>query len=248
MKEISSVHNEHIKELIHLQDTKGRRQQDRFIAEGLRTIRTFLKAGYVPQEVFVTKDTLEDAQSIGFYDRTILASQSVIKKLSYSITPSGILAVFSLPHTPAPENLTSGLVLAQLQEPGNMGTLIRTAAAVGARSVVVIEGTDPWSQKVVAASAGTLAEVTLFTWSWDMLQQFKGKHTLYGLVVADGKPLGYPDARSSLLVVGNEAHGLPSHWQRDCDELITLPMPGGTESLNAAIAGSIALYLTFVGR
>ena len=168
-----------------------------------------------------------------------------MKKVSTTHTPSGILGVFTIPDEPAQDTLTPGLVLAKISDPGNMGTLIRTAAACNLKSVVLIEGCDPWSPKVLQAAVGTNATLQIFRWSWEELLQRKRELKLYGLVVRDGKPPLTLEASQALLVIGNEARGIEKEWLKDCDELITLPMPGSTESLNAAVAGSIAAYLTF---
>lgn len=246
MREITSLQNPRIKSLIELKDPRERKKQRRCLVEGIRSIRTFLDAHQPLEELLATKEILPSLAGWDIEDRITIVTDSIIKKVSSTISPSGVIGVFGLPKDPAPQQLSSGLVLAQVQDPGNMGTLIRTAAAVGSFSVVVIEGTDPWSPKAIAASAGTIAQINVFQWTWDQLHEYKKNLNLYGLVVTGGKKIQDLDMNNSLLVVGNEAHGLPIAWQNDCDQLITLPMPGSTESLNVAIAGSIALYLAFV--
>jgi TrmH family RNA methyltransferase len=126
-----------------------------------------------------------------------------------------------------------------------MGTLIRTAAALGKKTVIVAEGTDPWNIKVVQASAGTIGLVNIHSLSWRELLKKKGGRPLAALVVKDGIHPKKIDLSHALLVIGNEAHGLPTAWLRDCEYKITLPMPGNIESLNAAVAGSIAMYLAW---
>ena len=171
-----------------------------------------------------------------------------MKKMSTATTPSGLLGVFKIPPAPKIEYLGPGLVLAQISDPGNMGTLIRTALACGKQTIVIVEGTDPWSPKVVQASAGTIAQARIFNLDWKTLVAQKKTLKLYGLVVHNGKNIHTIDRNHALIVVGNEAHGLPKEWAHNCDDLITLPMPGGTESLNAGVAGSIAAYLAFCGH
>ncbi len=123
-----------------------------------------------------------------------------------------------------------------------MGTLIRTTAAMGLKTVVCIETVDPWSPKVIQSSAGTIAAVNIFQIDWGILMQYKGDLSLNALVVLGGDaPSTMP--KNSLIVIGNEAKGLPEKWVSKCEQHITLPMPGQTESMNAAVAGAIALYL-----
>ena len=147
-----------------------------------------------------------------------------------------------MPKKPQISTLTSGAVLAQVSDPGNMGTLIRTTAAMGLNSVVCIEGVDPWHPKVVQSSAGAIAAVNVFQMDWQTLIDNKGDIKLAALVVEEGAEPSTID-KNSLIVIGNEANGLPRNWSATCNQQITLPMPGHTESLNAAVAGSIALYL-----
>ncbi len=86
--------------------------------------------------------------------------------------------------------------------------------------------------------------LNIFQWSWEQLVAHKGKKKLSALVISGGKDTQKIKGEDTLLVVGSEAHGIPQEWIAACDQTITLPMPCGTERLNAAVAGSIALYLT----
>lgn len=173
-------------------------------------------------------------------------SHDVMKKISTAVTPSGFLAIFAIPENPSLDGLTAGLVLAQINDPGNMGTMIRTAVSCGIKSIVIVEGVDPWAPKVIQASAGAMSWINIFQINWGTLIKSKGNLQLCALVVKDGIAPDKIKSKNALLVVGNEAHGLPKEWQKSCDQLVSIPMPGGTESLNAAIAGSIAMYLVFV--
>jgi len=213
------------------------------MAEGLRVCTALIEAGWQPIDLYVRQKMLQKAKNLVAEGQITIVSDSVMEKLSQSTCPSGMVGVFKLPKKPKTEKLASGIVLAEVADPGNMGTLIRTCAALGFSSVVVVGGTDPWSHKVVQATAGAIAQVNIFSWSWEKLLQNKGDKKLVALVVKDGEKPEKIDPQNSLLVVGNEAHGLPQEWIADCDKKITLPMPGRVESLNAAIAGAIALYL-----
>lgn len=243
---ITSALNEQIKRVVKLHSVQERKRSKRFIVEGTRTITTALTR-FKLDSLFCTEKTLAEAKDLAPSASIILIADSLMKKISTTITPSGLLAVLKIPDPTAPEFLQRGLVLAQVHDPGNMGTLIRTAAACNIKSVVVIEGADPWSPKVLQASAGTHAYVDLFQWDWQQLIAHKRNLLLYALVVNKGQPPTSIDQQQALLVIGSEAHGLPDSWVHECDEKITLPMPGAAESLNAAIAGSIVMYNVFVG-
>lgn len=246
LKTITSLTNEVVKQVVRLQEAAERKEKNLFIIEGLRAISTALHGGLKLHTLYCTAPMSEQAQALADSKKIVVVSTAAMKKMSTATTPSGILALFKIPPSPSADTLTPGLVLAQISDPGNMGTLIRTAAACGVRSVAVIEGADPWSPKVVQASAGTIALMRIFQWDWKQLIEAKKSYKLYALVVSGGKPLSSVDPQKALLIVGNEARGLPSEWLKECDAQITLPMPGKTESLNAAIAGSIALYAVFV--
>lgn len=232
-----------IKDIRALQTTKGRKASGLFLAEGIRTIISFIEAGYKPVELYIADKKPYLVSQIPSHVPFDRISESQMESISASTTPSGILAIFKIPANPNPSILSAGLVLAQVSDPGNMGTLIRSAAAFDYQSVVIIEGCDPYSPKVVQSTAGSLAHVTLFSWTWEELFENKKDLSLCALVARDGKNPDEIDLKKSLLVVGNEAHGIPENWIQDCDTLLTLPMAGKVESLNAAVAGSIALFI-----
>jgi len=242
MKEIHSRQNEEIKAVAKLKLQKERKKRGLFIAEGFRVCKT-LATTLVPHTVYCTQNMVDQAKKIASEDKITLVNTQVMEKISNAKSPSGILGIFPIPPDTPTEQLSSGIVLAQIADPGNMGTLIRTAAAMGHQSVVIIEGADPWSPKVIQSTAGTIAHVTLFQLSWEQLIKNKKALKLIALVVKDGKTPHEIDFAHTLIIVGSEAHGIPQNWIDDCEEKLTLPMPGKTESLNAAVAGSIALYL-----
>lgn len=242
MKKITSSSNQLIKELAKLHTAKERKKQGLFTVEGLRAVQTFIEAGHSPEYLFVTEEQYSSVISFSSPDQLTLVTEPVIKKLSSATTPSGILAIFKIKQ-PEITKLEPGLVLAQISDPGNMGTLIRTAVALNKKTIIVVEGVDPWSPKVIQASAGTIAYAKIFELSWQELVKTKGSLELCALVVSGGKKPQELNIADHLLVVGNEAHGIPEDWLSDCSQSLTLPMPGGTESLNAAVAGSTALYL-----
>ena len=202
-----------------------------------------VEAGWEPIGLYATQSMLKKAQSLVSDDQITLVTKEVMAKISQATSPSGIVGIFKLPKKPKIEKLSSGVVLADIADPGNMGTLIRTCAAMGHTSVVVVGGVDPWSHKVVQASAGTIAQVNIFSWSWEKLLQNKKDKQLVALVPKNGNSPKDLDLKNSLLVVGNEARGIAQEWVQTCDKKMTLPMPGKVESLNAAVAGGIALYL-----
>lgn len=245
-KQITSVHNDQVKYVRSLLK-EGARRSGRCIVEGLRAIEPFLASSYTLETIFFTPEHASFIQHHNLEEWAVNVTHELMKKLSSATTPSGLLAVFGLPERTMPDVLTEGtIVLARISDPGNMGTLIRTAAAVGRKTVVVVEGCDPWNPKAIQASAGSLAHVAILGMPWSELVARKGSLRLCALTAQGGESPRSLNLDAMLLVVGSEAHGIPEQWLQTSDARITLPMPGGTESLNAAVAGSIALYMAYI--
>lgn len=248
IRTISSVNNEEIKEIAKLGSTKERATQGRFIAEGARVCTTLIEAGLKPEQIYVIdQEHAQQMQPLVTEKKITLVLPHVMEKMSQATTPSGVLGVFPIPSKPALNTLSSGLVLAKIADPGNLGTLLRTAAAMNKQSVVLVSTVDPYSPKVVQSSAGFIAHLDIFRVDWDTLLKARAKQklTLVALVVEGGKKPEALDLKDTLLVVGSEAHGIPEPWFDTCDQKMTIPMPGHIESLNAAVAGSIALYIAY---
>lgn len=245
MKIISSVQHKDIKDIVRLETVKGRAEQQRFKAEGLRVCSALLESHCRLVQMYCRESLLAEVRRLCPEDLITCVEEPVLKKISSAATPSGIVGIFKIPISPLPEKLSSGIILYDCKDPGNMGTLVRTCAAMGKKSVVLIEGTDPWSPKVVQASAGALADLDIFKWTWQDLLHHKKNLKICALVVSNGQKPDEINFSDTLIMVGNEAHGIPSHAIEQSDSKVTLEMPGKTESLNAAIAGSIALYLAW---
>ncbi len=162
-------------------------------------------------------------------------------KMCTSKSPSGICAIFTIPAEMSLPQNGPGLVLIEVSDPGNMGTLIRTAAAMNIQEIVLVGGVDPYNSKVIQSTAGCMTTVNIYQTSFEQLvaQQLN----LCALVVKNGVTPENIDLKNKFLVVGNEAHGLLPAQVQACQEKMTIPMPGHAESLNAAIAGAIGLYL-----
>lgn len=233
-----------IKDIRALHEQKGRKSAGLFIAEGTRTVSTFIKAGWHPVHLFASAGHEEFVLGLDPSIPSTLVSEITMTRMSASSTPSGVLALFKIPANPSAKNLSSGIVLAGIADPGNMGTLIRSCAAFGYSSVVTIESCDPFSPKVIQSTTGALTQVNLFRWNWQTLIEQKKDISLCALVQQGGvSPDQLSRKKPTLFVIGNEAHGIKQSWLNDCTTTATLTMQEQVESLNAAVAGSIALYL-----
>ncbi|MBM18208.1 MAG: hypothetical protein CL947_04035 [Epsilonproteobacteria bacterium] len=245
MQKITSQQNDTIKHIVKLQSTSYRNKHKQFIAQGYSVCKTLIDQQYQLIDIYMTESAWNKYHET-YTDLPItLVTDAIMHKISTTVTPSGIVAVFALPQQSyIPTH--NAMALYHIQDPGNLGTLIRTAAAMNIENVFIIDGVDPYSPKVIQATAGTIAYTNIITTDW---QNFINKHThiaTCALVVKDGQSPEYINISNSIIVIGNEGQGLPIEIIKQCSQHLTIPMPGQTESLNAAIAGSIALYIKSV--
>ena len=245
IKQITSSDNPLIKKVVQLASAKGRTTYNQFIAEGLRTCKTLRESPLILDTFFVTDQTIEQARTFVPEDRLMLISSHIMDKIAATKTPSGFLGVFAIPRIAVPEKIKPGLALYAVSDPGNLGTLIRSAVAFDRPQIILINGVDQWNPKVVQASAGAIGQAALISMTWEQLLKHSNRPHIHALVPSGGKPLDRT-SKDALLLVGGEAHGLPDAILKQCDRLTTLTMPGSAESLNAAIAGSIALYMSVI--
>jgi TrmH family RNA methyltransferase len=204
----------------------------------LRLATVFLRDNYQPS--FATPDDAEH----------LLLPLDVFASAVATEQPQGIAALI---HPPAfsPDTLFRGpaaliLVLAGLQDPGNVGTLLRSAEAFAATGVLLLPGTaSPWNPKALRASAGSAFRVPAIAASETDALDLLAEHNVPAIaaVARDGTPIdAAPLAKSCALLIGNEGAGLSDSLITAAAHRITIPMPGKVESLNAAIAGSLLLY------
>ena len=249
IKTITSATNPLIQRIVKLHSAKYRKTYKEFMAEGIHIISTLIEAQHKPTHVLTTEKMFFYtkrffAHDSVVYENIVIVTEAIMKKISTQETPTGIIALFSIPAEPEYGTLSSGIVLANVQNPGNAGTLIRTAVAMNKKTAVFIGGVDPFNPKVIQASAGTIGSINIFQLDWQDLIAHKKSIPLYALVASGGKKPQAINMRDSLIVVGNEGAGLADEDIAQCDDTITLNMPGPCESLNASIAGAIALYLS----
>jgi TrmH family RNA methyltransferase len=237
---ITSLDHALVKRLVRLHEVRHRREDGHFIAEGRRTISAFLAAGWRPELLLVR----EGEEIPADWPAARAVSARVAAKLSQAATASGYLAVLPIPAPRPALPAAGGLVLVEIADPGNLGTLLRSAAAFAVPQLVLCGGADPYAHKTVQASAGALSALALIQLGEGSgPQALSGGAPLCALVVAGGADPSTLPRQPRWLVLGSEAHGLRADWLAGCSERVTLAMPGAVESLNAAVAGSLACYL-----
>jgi len=227
-----------------LRRRSDRVQERAFVVEGPKLLAEAVSAGgeveavYAPEGVEVDTDLPVRRLRKG-----------VLERVAHTVTPQPVLAVVRRPDTTLADvaDATFVVVCVDLQDPGNAGTVLRSAEAAGA-GAVLFAGTsvDPYNPKAVRASAGSLFHVGVVSGgeTVEMLESLgdRGLRRL-GTVARSGTPLDDVDLVSPVaLVLGNEAHGLPAAAEAVLDEQVTIPMVGRSESLNVGMAASILCF------
>jgi TrmH family RNA methyltransferase len=172
----------------------------------------------------------------------VTVSDSVLRRLSGTEHPRGPVAVAAIPES-APLTRHDTVVLVDVGDPGNAGTILRSAAAFGFHVASTPGTVDLWSPKVLRSAAGAHFQTEVASLDDDPVSALgRAGLTSVALVVAGGEPIEEVHEPVVGLLVGSEAHGLDATIAAGVDRRVTLAMPGGTESLNAAVAASIAMY------
>lgn len=233
--------NPEVMDAVRLHRAKDRRSLGRALLEGPHLLEEALGAGFVPERIFALPGDVRthDLRGERGLD-VVVVDERAMAKLSGTTTPRGPVAVLSIP--PGSARAGRHLVVSWgISDPGNVGTLVRTAAAFDWDFGFSSGTADPWSPKVLRAGAGAHFRIPLVpVASLDVLAK-EGYTTVATVVDGGVAPETLPSSRHAVLV-GDESHGLPGDVVGACDHLVTIPMPGGTESLNAAIAASIIVY------
>ena len=195
------------------------------------------------------------AAAAGRQATTEVVPRKEFDALADTETPSGVLAVvewepLTLDRLPAPGWDAVALVIDGVQDPGNVGTMIRTAHALGAWCTIALDGTaDVRNPKVVRGAMGSTFRHPVAEAAWDTFATWADAHDVALLVsAADGSPHVGTSARPHALVVGSEGRGARAEWSGLEHRRIAIPMPGGAESLNAAVAAGILLHELLRGR
>jgi RNA methyltransferase, TrmH family len=256
-RRITGFSNPTVKWVRGLRDKKHRRREGRFLAEGLRLLTDARAGGRLP-DMLLMADTRDQHALLEALEADVLAAggevielpAEVLAKVTGKDNPQAVAGVFrqldaplaGLDRAAAP----LWLVAHALRDPGNLGTMLRTADAVGAGGLVLIdECADPFSVEAVRASMGAIFTVPLAQAPWDEFLPWlrAGPGQLVAASLREAVPYrGAPYEAPCFLLVGNESRGLPATYEGACDMRVTIPMLGRADSLNAAIAAAVLAY------
>jgi TrmH family RNA methyltransferase len=245
-----------VKQVRGLRDKKNRRREGLFMAEGLRILIEAREAGYLPRILFYGAGTghplldvlVAETEAAG--GEAIETNSDILHKLSGKDNPQIVLGVYEEFSTElgSIERESAGLwIVAQaLRDPGNLGTILRTADAVGAGGLILVdECVDPFSVEAVRASMGALFTQKIATADWGSFLSWlrSGDGELIGTSLKATEDYQQPRyGRPAFILVGNEAQGLPEAYEAECDTLVKIPMLGKADSLNAAVATAVMAY------
>ena len=239
MKEINSLNNEYIKYLFKLKDKKFRNQEKKFIIEGYHLVNEAYKSNIL-KEVLITNDTNE------YNDISkIKVNEAIINKLSTTVNPQNILGVCEIPDNKEIKG-NKILLLDNINDPGNLGTLIRSSLGFGISTIVLSpDCVDLYNEKVIRATQGGLFKINIIVDDLEkVILSLKEKEIkVYGTALSSSRFLQEFEKQDGYaIILGNEANGVKESLLALTDENIKIEINEQLESLNVAVAGSIIMY------
>jgi TrmH family RNA methyltransferase len=247
---ITSSQNPRIKWLHALHSQPRQRREERaFIVEGVRLAEEALAGGWDARLVIYTDDLNERGRAVvdGFAARgsvVELVSAAVLRSASDTETPQGLLVALDWRPAKLPDHLDFVFIPDKLRDPGNLGTMLRTSAAAGVQAVLLPpETTDAFAPKVLRSGMGAHFRLPIQALDWDEIAKVLSGLNIYLASAGEGLPYTGADFKSPLaLIVGGEAEGASPQATRLSTASVHIPMPGGSESLNAAIAAGVLMF------
>ena len=246
---LTSTQNDRVKYVRSLARRRARRREGRFVVEGTRLADEVVRAGIRPALVFYTETWAGTADGQRLLpslrpadEGDWLVDEAVLAACSDTVTPQGVLAVVPTVHLPPRPGLI--LILDRLRDPGNLGTILRSAEAAGAGQALLAPGSvDAYNPKVVRGAMGAHFRLPLATVDWPEIAARVGGRAVW---LADAAGQAAYDAVDwtvpAALIVGGEAAGAGEEAAALATGRVSIPMAGGTESLNAAMAATVILF------
>ena len=256
MDHIDSAQNPTIKLLRSLVLRKGREAEGLFIAEGFEMAMKARANGFEPRYVLMERSAAADPANSTILDwaggqdtRIASVTTSLLSRLTGKENPQPLVFACPLRYHPLPETGTNGtstsLVLAGIRDPGNLGTIIRTADATGVERVILVGAScDAFAPEAVRASTGSIFAVPIVKTQSDQFVDWAAswQGDRIGLDAKSGVTFRQPYRRPTLVMLGSESEGLPSEMRQVCTRLVRIPMRANVESLNIAAAAAVMLY------
>lgn len=257
METITSKSNRWIKLALELKNRKFRDKKGMFIMEGVRATEDAANQNIRDVVCFITEECAKEERTRKIIDRGmnlhwlfLLVNDNLMNHISDTMHNQGILMIVKKPE----RNLESVnemdgryVLLDHIQDPGNLGTILRTAAASGAKGVILTEGcTDPYSDKAVRSSMGSILRIPVYEKvSTERIKNLKEKFNLpmIGTSLKNAKPYKETEpVERGIIVFGNEGNGMTEEIENLCDYSVYIPLAGGVESLNVTAAAAVILF------
>lgn len=246
MKIINSMDNSLIKKFRSLSVKKYREQFGLCLIEGEKVVKEALNQGLV--EYLIISDQKEDKYLtlIEKYNNiSLVVSDEVFNSLSFAVTTQGIVAVIKIKPSIEIGANNNILVLDHLQDPGNLGTIIRSCVASGHKDIILINSVDPYNDKTIRSASGTIFYPNFIKMTYEEFSEFVNKRNINLLVAdMDGRNI-YSDLKVKTpyaLVIGNEGQGVGNEILALNHQKVSIPMQKGVESLNAGVSASIIMF------
>ena len=254
MQKISSKDNEFIKHIKKLKDKKYRDLSNEYIIEGIKLVEEAIKENAKIKQIIICEEctnTIAIPKNI-MYEvakfECVYVTEKVFSYITEVKNPQGILAVIEKQNNENDIDFSEDIIVAldDIQDPGNLGTILRTVDSIGLKQILVSKGTaDSYNPKVVRSTMGAIFRVKVI--ECENLQKTlkevqKHKFKLVVTSLQTDKSLYDVEFNKKVIVIGNEANGVSEEIQNLADEKIKIPMLGKTESLNASVATGIVLY------
>lgn len=246
---ITSRANERVKRVRRLLSDKRYRQQEGvFVVEGTRWLAELARTGVQPAEIYCTPDWLVDADQAALLGplavSPVLVDPGVLNSMSDTKTSPGVLALVTIRPLPLPDSADLLLILDGVSNPGNLGTILRAAAAAGVGGVVLSPGSvDPYNPKVIRGSMGALLRLPVHSLAWEEITPLLVGRDVWLAAATAGTPYTAVDwQRPAALIIGSEARGAGIEAELAAKAWVTIPMADETESLNAAVAAAVILF------
>ncbi len=251
---ITSIHNPKIQRIRDLlAHSRSRTEQNAFVLEGIRLVEEAAQFGSTFDTLFHSSqlnprglELIEKLNSVGVMIEEL--DTDLMNRISATETSQGIMAIVSNHKPFVPSNFDSSLVLDSIRDPGNLGTILRTASAAGVQVVFLTpDCADYLSPKVLRAAMGAHFHIPVITKNWlEIASELTTQSTKPNIYLSDvqcGNSLWECDFRPpTTIIISNEANGASSEAQELANDKVHIPMPGGFESLNASIAAAVLLF------
>lgn len=247
MEFINSLDNSTIKKVKKLKQRKYREEEKKFLAEG----RKFLDFTYTP-DLIILKENFEDFENITtklerFDCRKIVVNDRIFKELTSQENSQGVILVYPYCETNIEKINNNIIVLDKVQDPGNLGTIIRVADAAGFKDIILTKGSvDCYNEKCVRSSMGSIFNMNIvYMEELQLIQFLKEKKYKFLVTALENNSIEYTNitlSEKNAIIFGSEGNGVSDNFLKVADETVIIPIYGSAESLNVAMASGIILY------